>query len=128
MNFNIAGGAENLYDEDIENQLGSIFHTSNYKKVIEDAPILKSDSFFSRKKFYTSNFDYWTDIFKRKINNGSKLQLSGFHVLEWLPQYPGVIHKPESKELIEMAHRYGNKKIINERIIRLDALLRINEL
>lgn len=120
MNFNIAGGTEQLYKRDIENQLGSIFHTSNYKKAIQDAPILNKSSSLNRKLYYNSNFDYWNDVFNRKIYNGSKLQLNGFHILEWLPQFPGLVHKLESKQLIEMAYKYGNKKIVNGQFIEFD--------
>lgn len=120
MNFNIAGGASHLYDDDIAKQLGSILNTSNYKKVIQETHYEDFNYRDRIEKYFNSNFDYWNDVFERNIFNGMKIRLSGFHILEWLPQFPGIIHKRESKELIRMAYKYGNKKIINDRIIEFD--------
>ena len=122
MDLNIGGGANELYSNDIENQLGSIFDSSNYKRAIEEpaqAP-LEGGSLLQIDRNFDSNLAYWSAVLERNIFNGAQVKLSGFHILEWLPQFPGLVHTGHSQVLIRDAIKYGKKRTVDDRFIEFE--------
>lgn len=104
---NISGGATNLYENNLENQIGSLYHTSNYRNSIRQKLNDKKNLQISVKRWYNSNDEYWKDVLDRTyLYEGIKIGLSKFHMLEWLPQYPGLIHTGNSFRMIQNAVNY----------------------
>lgn len=117
MILNTAGGSNYLDDQTIKKQLEGILETGNYQKAIKQ--IQETGRPSKTDNYYSSNFDYWNGIFCREIHPGFRIQLNGFHVLEWLPVYPGLVHQEESQNYLKNTIKNANKRIVND-IIEYD--------